>query len=62
MFYAAKRYFCVREQATPTNVIFALSPLPADRLPDYLAKHKAHLREYTDKRYFGCQNFVEDKS
>jgi hypothetical protein len=53
--YADKRYFCVREHGTPTNVIFALHPLPADRLSEHLAAPKAHLSQYADKRYFGCQ-------
>jgi len=52
---ADKRYFDIRERGTPTNVIFALYPLPADRLSEHLAASKAHLSQYADKRYFGCQ-------
>jgi hypothetical protein len=57
--YADKRYFAFREHGTPTNVIFALYPQPADRLSEHLAAPKAHLSQYADKRYFGCQCSVK---
>jgi hypothetical protein len=52
---ADKRYFGIRERGTPTNVIFALHPLPADWLSEHLAASKARLSQYADKRYFGCR-------
>ena len=52
-----KRYFCVREHITPTNVIFDLCPLAAARLSEPPAEHKTQVSQDTDKRYFGCQTF-----
>jgi hypothetical protein len=54
---AGKRYFCVREHITPTNVIFDLCPLAVARLSEPPAEHKTHVSQDTDKRYFGCQTF-----
>jgi hypothetical protein len=54
---AGKRYFCVREHITPTNVIFDFCPAAADSLSEPPAEHKTHVSQYTDKRYFGCQTF-----